>query len=305
MSKYNEKQVIDQKGKKTTYLEWEGGTEKILLLHGFPETPHIWEPIAHLLLEQGFTVIAPYLLGYEEVDKLDHVITIKELAEWLNAFVENIVENEDEKVFLVGHDFGAATSYAALAYKQHRFHNYIALAIPPLRSYLITILTHPILALRRRYILMFCLPFGIGRWLITRKNFTRLRKITVRWSEGATQSKAFFSSEDAFKHLPDLKGPLALYRGLLPSFSKFFSWTTQFRLGFARINTPTRIFVGADETTYPAAVFDGFSAQFDPAIPVSLSVVPNCGHFIPFDAPELIVQHILEMFQEYKKKEIA
>ncbi len=298
---YTHKSIADPTGRKTTYLEWEGGPQKILLLHGFPESPYIWEPIAKALQAAGFTVIAPYLLGFEQVDTLDRVITMKELAEWLHAFVDSVLTEEKEKVFLVGHDFGAVTGYVALALPNHRFSQYVALAIPPLRSYLLSVLTHPIIALRRRYIVLYSLPLGLGKKLLARNNFALLKKITLKWCEGAERSTRYFSSNEAYALLPDLKGPLALYRGIGPSFSKLFPWLRQFPIAFSKIKVPTRIFVGADETTYPPAVFDGFSKQFDPSVPVSLHVIPQCGHFIPLDAPEWVVEHVLDMQKAHQK----
>lgn len=292
---YEVKSKINEDGSKTTYFEWAGGKRKVLLLHGFPETPHIWEALALQLQEHGYTVIAPYLLGYENVETLDRVITIKELGIWLNNFTKSILDRPDEKVFLVGHDFGAATSFAALTFNNHCFSHYIALAIPPIGTFLKTFLTHPIPASRRRYILMFCIPFGIGQWYITKNNFKRLKRLMMKWCEGAELSTAYFSVDLAYERLPNLIGPLALYKGLFPSFSKFSSWWEQFKIAFTIIDTPTRIFVGQDETTYPFEIFRDYKAQFTPSTPVSLEVIPNCGHFIPLDGIKYVVQHLLEM----------
>lgn len=292
---YNIKSKLNKNGSITTYFEWAGGDQKILLLHGFPETPHVWEKLALQLQGYGYTVIAPYLLGYENVAKLDRVITIKELAIWLNNFAKSIIDHPNEKVILVGHDFGAATSYAALTFDNHCFSSYIALAIPPLGTFLKTFLTHPVQAARRRYILMFCIPFGIGQWYITKNNFKRLKRLMMKWCEGAERSTAYFSTDLAYERLPNLIGPLALYKGILPSFSKFFSWWQQFKIAFTPINTPTKIFVGQDETTYPLEIFRDYKSQFSPKTPVSLEVIPSCGHFIPLDGIELIIKHILEL----------
>ena len=292
---YEVKSKVNQEGSKTTYFEWAGGEQKIVLLHGFPETPHIWEALALQLQEHGYTVIAPYLLGYENVDTVDRVITIKELAIWLNNFAKSILDRPNEKVFLVGHDFGAATGYAALTFENHCFSHYIALAVPPLGTFLKTFLTHPVQASRRRYILLFCIPFGIGQWYITKNKHKRLKRLMRHWCEGAKVSTAYFSSDLAYERLPNFSGPLALYKGILPSFSKFFPWCQQFKIAFTKITTPTRIFVGQDETTYPLETFGDYKSQFSPSTPVSLEVIPNCGHFIPLDGTEYIVQHLLEM----------
>ena len=294
-SNYSVKRVTLSNYQTTTYFEWTAGPRKILLVHGFPETPHIWEEMAQLLVHEGYTVIAPYLLGYEKEQQYDHVITLQELADWLNAFADAIVSESGEKIFLVGHDFGAAAAYAALLNPNHRFSHYVALAIPPLRSFLMTFITHPIIASRRKYILKFCLPFGMGKKRITKHNFSKLKRLMMKWCEGAEQSTAYFRSDLAYERLPDLDGPLALYRGILPNISKFNSWRKQFGLAFTTLTTPTSIFVGADETTYPKDIFKDYRSQYDPLTPCSLHVVPNCGHFIPLDAPEFVVLHIVEM----------
>jgi haloacetate dehalogenase len=42
----------------------EGSGDPILLLHGFPTTRLLWKRVAPLLVEAGFRVVAPDLVGY-------------------------------------------------------------------------------------------------------------------------------------------------------------------------------------------------------------------------------------------------
>ena len=40
------------------------GDDLVILLHGFPETSHMWLPLLEHLAAKGYTALAPDLLGY-------------------------------------------------------------------------------------------------------------------------------------------------------------------------------------------------------------------------------------------------
>ena len=85
----------------------------ILLLHGQPDTSHLWTRlITASLLPQGYGVIAPDLLGFgassKPIDSLSHYTCVSlcaDLVEILSAYHET-ARTSTGKVIVLGHDFG-------------------------------------------------------------------------------------------------------------------------------------------------------------------------------------------------------
>ena len=107
----------------------EGDSEQVvLLLHGQPDTSGMWEHQAAALVEAGFRVVAPDMLGYGQTDKpqaaaryaADHILAdILALTEHLQL----------PKMDIVGHDWGAFASWELVLAKPEMFKKHVALAV--------------------------------------------------------------------------------------------------------------------------------------------------------------------------------
>lgn len=107
----------------------EGDSDQVVvLLHGQPDTSGMWKHQATALVEAGFRVIAPDMLGYGETDKpqaaaryaADHI-----LADMLALF-EHL---QLPKVDIVGHDWGAFVSWELVLRKPELFKKHVTLAV--------------------------------------------------------------------------------------------------------------------------------------------------------------------------------
>jgi pimeloyl-ACP methyl ester carboxylesterase len=87
-----------------------GGDGPVLVvLHGFPQSWREWRYVMPLLVEAGYTIIAPDLRGFGESDKpLDgyDVVTVSEDLYHL------ITQLGVQPIGLIGHDAGASVAYA-------------------------------------------------------------------------------------------------------------------------------------------------------------------------------------------------
>ena len=291
---YQQIQTLSHQKTKFNYLKWGSGEQAIVMLHGFPETPEIWESTFQHLDPHTFTVYAPYLPGYSDHDKNQKSMTPFELGVWVNLFTETISNQEkiDKKICLVAHDFGAVAAYMATALNPGLYNFYLALSIPPIATYLKGFVKQPLLSFRRRYMLKFILPLGISELWMKRNNYQALRHINLVWAEGRKNSSEFFSTNLPYHKLPNLNGPFSLYKGLFPSARNLGNWRKTLRTAFKKISVPTYIAVGKNETTYPADVFQGFWQAFTSDVDVSFNVINDCGHFIPLDRPDFIAKVI-------------
>jgi pimeloyl-ACP methyl ester carboxylesterase len=90
----------------------------VVLLHGNPETPIIWEPLLAELDRDD--VVTPQLPGFGCGVRPGFGATKEEYALWLVAELEPIVD-EHGPVDFVGHDWGGGIGMRAVALRPHLF----------------------------------------------------------------------------------------------------------------------------------------------------------------------------------------
>jgi pimeloyl-ACP methyl ester carboxylesterase len=183
----------------------------IVLLHGFPDTPHSWERIAAGLADAGYRAARPWLRGY-------HPDTIVEgrpydlvtIGSDPIAFLDALGERD---AILVGHDWGASMVYGAATLHTDRVRAIVPIAIP-----------HPTLLPRNpstlwfaRHLLALKMPWAEGA--VRRNDFAYLETLYRRWSPNWTGADRERSLADAKRTLADecsLNGALNYYRALSP-----------------------------------------------------------------------------------------
>lgn len=100
----------------------------VLLLHGFPDSRHVWRYQIPALLDAGYRVVAPDLRGFGESSRPEGVenYTIDKLA----ADVVGIMDVLGIKqASVIGHDFGAGLAWFTVAYYPDRFNKLVAMSV--------------------------------------------------------------------------------------------------------------------------------------------------------------------------------
>lgn len=102
-----------------------------LCLHGYPDTAWTWRYLGPHLAERGWRVVAPFTRGYGPTDLApDNCYQVGALA--ADAVRAHEALGGDGRAVLIGHDWGAITSYPAGAHSPDRFARVVTLAVPPL-----------------------------------------------------------------------------------------------------------------------------------------------------------------------------
>jgi len=284
-------------------LKWTPDTETprpvAVLLHGFPETPKVFESLAGILVERGYTVIAPWLPGYGTAPSLakrtGRATFLHHLAEAFGSLISVIAtENTVDKVTLVGHDWGAVCAYATAAAHPEKLDRLVTMAVPPLSVFLGSFLRLPGQWRRSAYMVFMQPGMNVPESLLQKRDYRRLQALCLDWSGGVATSEAYFRDADnAFSSLGDLNGPLSYYRGLFPILSgSGRRWLKAIRLAYRKISVPTVILVGERDGCIPAPCYEGFERQFSEA--VTFTIIPNAGHFLPIDAPQSIADAVTQ-----------
>src|ERR1019366_7701177 len=80
----------------------------LVLLHGFPEFWYSWRHQILFLAEQGYTVVAPDLRGYNDNDKPRTGYKVATLLRDIVGLIKGLGE---EKAIIVGHDWGGVLAW--------------------------------------------------------------------------------------------------------------------------------------------------------------------------------------------------
>lgn len=91
------------------YLEWNSGAARsAVLLHGWPDSPAGWRPVAQRLAAEGYRVLCPALRGFGPTRFLDRATPRSgELAALGRDLLDFIDALGLEQPLLAGHDWGA------------------------------------------------------------------------------------------------------------------------------------------------------------------------------------------------------
>jgi pimeloyl-ACP methyl ester carboxylesterase len=100
----------------------------VLLLHGWPDSHHLWRHTAPALIDAGYQVIAPDLRGMGESDRPEGVdnYSIPFLAGDVLGVLDHLGH---ERAHVIGHDWGSALAWATAAFAPDRVDHLVALSV--------------------------------------------------------------------------------------------------------------------------------------------------------------------------------
>jgi pimeloyl-ACP methyl ester carboxylesterase len=101
----------------------------VVLLHGFPELPSSWHHQIKPLTDAGYRVVAPFLRGYGDSPAPSEITdyTLDHLADDVAGVIEDCGE---ESAIVVGHDWGAITTWSTAQLRPERVRAVMALSVP-------------------------------------------------------------------------------------------------------------------------------------------------------------------------------
>jgi pimeloyl-ACP methyl ester carboxylesterase len=130
----------------------------VVLLHGFPETSSMWEPLVSLLADQGYRVVAFDQRGYSPGarPKGADAYTIDQLVDDVFAVARAAGM---QQFHLVGHDWGAAVGWAAAIARPEPLLSWTSLSIPHIAAFSDALTNDEDQRRRSRYMLFFRMPW--------------------------------------------------------------------------------------------------------------------------------------------------
>lgn len=259
----------------------------VLLVHGFPDTPHAWDALTPALVAAGYRVLRPWLRGYT-VDsaradaRYDLVAVADDLVAWRDSL--------GGQAHLVGHDWGAVASMTAVAGDSRGWLSLSVLAIPPLQRLERAGTLLPVQLWQSSYMLL--LQSEAAPWLIRQRDAAYLRRLWRQWSPGWDFSEADFAPvRDAFAHPAIARAATRYYRSL---FTPHRAGTRAF---YTRLRRPLRVPVlalaGEGDGCLHAGLLDRIVDERLFPAGISQVVLAGCGHFLQAERPQAVADELL------------
>ncbi|HEX4477984.1 MAG TPA: alpha/beta fold hydrolase, partial [Polyangiaceae bacterium] len=150
----------------------------VVLQHGFPDHPKTFFPVADRLVGAGYRAVMPFLRGYAP-STLRGPFHQKRLGEDLVELSRAL--SPERATVLVGHDWGATATYAAVAHAPRAFRRAVTLAVPHVAAFQKNLAASVRQQLRSGYMVFFTLPFLPER-IVPRNDFAFVDALWKRWS---------------------------------------------------------------------------------------------------------------------------
>lgn len=267
----------------------------VLLIHGFPDDYHSFDAQLEPIAAAGYRVIAPMLRGYEPGSQsprdLYHLIHLAEdVFAWMQAL-------NARQCHLVGHDWGALTSYVAAALQPKKFASLTTLAIPHLRRSLVGVADVPGQIVKSSYILL--MQFArIAEAIVARDDYAFVETLWKLWSpdwrytpEDLEQVKSTFRAEGV------VHAATQYYRCLLQPLS--LSTQQSWRLLTAPIHVPTLALTGEHDGCMDTRLYDTLMREQDFEKGLRVKRLANTGHFLHREDPEAVTALILDWIRQH------
>jgi pimeloyl-ACP methyl ester carboxylesterase len=251
--------------------------EPVILLHGFPETSHMWAGLMPRLAESGYRCLAPDQRGYspgarpEGADYYRYIDTASDALALADAWGA-------ERFHLIGHDWGAACGWAVVALAPERVASWTALSVPHLAAFGGAIRNDPDQQQRSQYVTFFQQP-GAAEELFAANDYAALRGI---WNKSEPEELEEYLS--VFTQPGALTAALNWYRGsrgLDPEDPD---------VAFGPVATPTLMIWGNEEVAIGrTAVTTATDYMTGPYRFVEL----DAGHWLAQEAPERVAEEVI------------
>lgn len=256
--------------------------EPVLLLHGFPETNHMWLGLMSSLAENGYRCAAPNMRGYssrarpEGAENYHYEILVQDVFAIADAL-------GFDRFHLIAHDWGSIVGFAVLSTDDSRIASYTTLSVPHYRSFAEAVRDDPEEELYRGLL----------------NNFVDPNTAPTLSANDAVAMRAFWtshSSEEIDDYVSVFKQPYALQAAL----NYYVACDKHARaldgpIAFGPVVTPTMLLWGKDDIAIRPRSVDG-AAKYQSGPYRRVDV--DAGHWVIQEQPDQVRDEILRHLKE-------
>ena len=256
----------------------------VVLLHGFPEFWYGWHRQIEPLAAAGFRVIVPDQRGYNRSSKPRGIASYA-LTELVSDVIAIADQLGQKKIFLAGHDWGAAVAWSAALLHPQRIAKLAVLNVPHPSVMGRFLMSHRGQMFRSWYMFFFQLPW-LPEALFSAFNFRMGVMSLLRSSRLGT-----FSPDDLAQYRAAWSQPGAVtamvnwYRALFRHRTKFADRT---------VHVPTRILWG-ERDAFLLSEMAQESLRY--CTDAELFTFANASHWLQHEEPARMSERLIEFFR--------
>ncbi|MEM6835430.1 MAG: alpha/beta hydrolase [Cyanobacteria bacterium P01_C01_bin.120] len=273
-------QFVHSNGVRLHYVT-QGQGPLLLFLHGFPEFWYTWRHQIPVFAEH-FTVVAIDLRGYNDSDKptavSDYAIptVVKDVSELITTLGH-------EQCYLVGHDWGGGIAWSMAYAHPAQVAKLIVLNCPHPQRFLEGFRL-PMQWLRSAYMGFFQLPW-LPEWVLSANNYQFIDRAfdAMAVNRSAITPADVQAFRNAIARPGALQAGLNYYRNL---------WSAAFaQTEWPVLEVPTLLIWGENDPAFENSLVKGTE---DYVRDFHLRYIPNCGHWVPQEYPELVNRYMAD-----------
>jgi len=262
----------------------------VLLLHGFPEFWYGWRNQITPLAQAGFRVIVPDQRGYNLSDKPQSVkdYSIDRLARDITGLIDGLGYN---RVFLAGHDWGAAVAWHVAATTPERLEKLVILNVPHPAVMMGTLRSGLRQVLKSWYIFFFQMR-GLSEWLLSRRDYDGLLNMLKASAQpGTFNADNLEQYRNAYRQPGALTAMLNWYRAAFHAGIRRTKNPAE--ITPERINVPTLILWGVKDV---ALSHEMAQPSADLCVQSELVFFDRATHWVQHDEAEAVTHKMINFF---------
>lgn len=269
----------------------QGTGELVLLLHGFPEFWFSWR-FQIPALARHFKVVVPDLRGYNDSDKPANGYDLDTLTQDVLGLIRNLGFT---KAHIVGHGWGGMIGWNLAQNFPESIQSLALLSAPHPGSLTQTLFSNMDQLRQHWHFLAFQVP-GVPEWMLQQN----LSNFLQDWFQRQAIRKAAFSTETlrvyqtALSKTGALSSALNYYRNWLSP----QTWLSRLSDPQRPIQVSTLVLWGKEDRVLSPALTKGFERLI--ANPFRLKLIPECGHWIQQEVPQLVNLELLSFLRDRK-----
>ena len=249
-----------------------------LCLHGFPDSAHTYRHLLPELATAGFRAVAPWSRGYAPTDiPSEGDFSLNALAVDANALHD--AYDGDADAVLIGHDWGAMTSYVAAGLEPGRWRRLVTMAVPPPKTASAAFLNYRQL---KRSFYIFLFQTGLAS-VVGMDDLAFIDGLWSDWSPGYDASVDLPEVKSSLRNQDNLMAAIGYYRAM------FDPHGTPSTSGHQQ---PTLYLHGDNDGAFGVEGVAG--AQEELPTGSRVEIVPGTGHFLHLEKPAEINRLILD-----------
>jgi pimeloyl-ACP methyl ester carboxylesterase len=249
-----------------------GAGEPLVLLHGWPQNWWAWRRVVPLLAPHA-RLVMPDLRGFGWSDAPAGRYDKQSMADDVLVVLDSLGL---QRVRIVGHDWGGWIAFLACMTAPERFERALMLGIsPPFGR------PSPRMLLdlwRFAYMLAIAAPV-VGERVAASERFVRI----------ALSARAGAFTDDDLRAFTSVIAQPARARASVQLYRTFLL-REAVRGARGRLHVPTRLVVGARDPVVRPSLLAGRERFADD---LTIELVPDCGHWIPAERPDLVAERVL------------